>query len=174
MKPLYWSRLLIAVKLHVVMACLIVGGCKDKGPSIFNPFGKPPLSQQTAAATAGEAATYEIMRAMAIGSFFPGVLCLIAGVVAGHFIPALKTPLTSIGTTLIIVGIGTAASSLMLDRYGGWAAGLILTALAGGLVMWLLNQWRDNRWRNRNAPLIEASKANGGMIPVEQVEQMLA
>lgn len=153
--------------LLAAMAALALSGCKSV---VRVPFmGEIGGGEPTVPPTAGEAATYAALIKMALGAFFPGVACLIAGVVASVLLPPLKV-LSSIGTMLMVVGISSGAACLLLDRYGGWTAAILLFALAGGLAMWLINQWRESGWKKRLYRKAMALRAAGNISEAAALE----
>ena len=164
--------------LLIVLLCMTACGGGNSG-NLFNPSGWFSKKQDGGfvgppdPVSAGEMATYASLIDMAKWSFGAGILALIAGTVAGHWIPPLKA-LTSIGATLIIVGIGCSASCMLLDRYGGWTAAILLMTLAGALGMWMLNRWREGKWTGKKQSRLAALRAEGKIELAEELERELA
>jgi MFS family permease len=159
---------IIIVSLIAVIGAL--AGCKT-GNLFDNLFSSKKFSQDAPKPpTSGELATYAALIDMARWSFGAGILCLIGGVLASHWFPPLKV-LTSIGTTLIAVGISTAAACLLLDRYGGWTAAILLVALVGALGMWIFHRWTEGKWQSRMQKKIVAARLAGEIEFANALEQ---
>lgn len=169
-----WRRVRPWLLLIACIAALAWLASCSRAPS-WLPFnlGARGTTKTEVTATAGEATTYWALSKMALGSFTAGVLCLIGGTIATAFMPVLRV-LTSIGITLIVVGLGTAAACLLLDRYGGWTAAILLLTLAGAAGMWLLNRWRESGWEARVRNKIAARRANGDHTGAAALEEAMA
>lgn len=108
--------LLFALFVFVVVAGFFAVGCQSGQPLPFGRSPSPPAPE-----TAGEHASWGTLTAMSWFAFVPAVGTLVASV----WIPFLR----SVAIVLLAIGLGTAASPWILERYGDamfWPAALCI------------------------------------------------